>query len=305
MFAAVELIKPDKAGLLQRIRWPGRAGRVRVEKKSVADTAYFVLKLPAGKKGPDLMKLRAAAGREYSRLVLPERLVLPKNSPVGRFDDGDFLRRLCLNGLLAALKSAGTKPAKLSVALYDLAGRCLETACELLRHFSCVFVVTIKKDRYLELDEYAMQHYGTRFTLLTPPCRPPDCPIVLTPFGTEGFRFSPDQTVFSAVEAPSVYWVHRQAVALPPPYLSALPEDISPGTFAAALAAQAGRSELYELLPDYYIHDGLRILPEDLAQRLMGLDSGHGDDYNSVMPKGDKKIEQAEDFPSQNLQFHF
>ena len=283
MFAAVELTAPEKVGFLQRLKWPGLAGRIKIEKRNANGAAYFLLKLPAGRKGPDLTKLKSASGREYSRLLLPEELSLPEDSPVGRYDDSGFMQRLCLNGMLAVAGMSGIPAARLSVTLCDPAGRCFDTACGLLRYFACVFVVTAQKERYTRLNEYAMSKYGAGFILLSPPCTLPVCHAVFAPFGARDCDFSPYQPVFSPKELSSVFWVSSRDVILPEPYLSALPSGISPGVFAAALAEKTGKTELYGLLPPFFIRGGRKFSLSETARHLMTLDTGRGGGYNSFI----------------------
>lgn len=282
MLAAVCLTEARRRWLSRRRRPP----EVQAEFVPAGSGRYVKIIAETGKDGePDWAAVRRAAGREAGRLLLPDGLVPPPDSRIGRFGGAALNRRLMENAGLALLKAVGMHPRLVQVGVYDPQGVCPELPLRFLPLAADVRVFTARPDRYARARFVAMEQFGAALTVADTPAALSSSLLLLAPDGlTDAAGLSPARGLALVVSPPGTASGRIAAAEkgtadgyrprVPPALAAACPPGCGIESFLAGLYELSGVKEIADGPPEFLRIGGRRISLKDAAWRLAGLDIG-------------------------------
>ncbi|MCR4615254.1 MAG: hypothetical protein K5756_03815 [Clostridiales bacterium] len=250
MFVVLQPEKRDN-GLLSRLSgWlhPYEPQLTQVAVKNGAP--FFTLDCPeifSKKEGSYLLpwdKIVSAVGRCFSRMLIPERIIIPRGIPINRFVPRYLPYRILVASVASILRECRLKPSDIHVAVIDSTGILSDDIEQLIMLSSCIKILTNRRRKYEEISIKLMKKYGAVLIIADDCSSINNCNFLITtydksvPKGFDGFVFcvsSENETFYSLND-----------IELPYEYEKLVPQDINRLDFAGALYELCGAKKLLE-----------------------------------------------------------
>lgn len=196
-------------------------------------------------------KLDKIIGAQRNRLLCDKALGLPKELGYRRYENNEFLCRMCTNVALCILSRESLK--NVTVGLVDTDASFTTLPEHLLRYTDSVVVVSDKTDVYSEVAETILYETGAPLRLSKTTRSLYDCDIVIAPKGVDNsFSLKQNAVVLTTKKPESEYQitvVYDYNIELPQYIRDICPEGIDDTYFASALYTLGHMYKLGSLIP--------------------------------------------------------
>ena len=217
-------------------------------------------------------KIKKMLGRGTREVLCRQDLSLPIDCGFHRYTSSLFMRRLCENGVLVALKEANCIPSSINVSLYDPKAIHSDMAEYLLRHCGSLRIITNHTDFYHRESDRLMEEYGASILVGDQMDWLSTCHVLVAPDKIrKRLQISPSTIVFTG-EKPAVdirgELYYRYKASLPEKYEELLPKELEPEYFMSALYELEKIHELGCLVPEYFVSNESCVSLEEISKHI-------------------------------------
>lgn len=248
MFATLQL-QPQETEFLKKIYRRLRPARTQAIQVAVkGGTPFFCVEAARRRNGIPWDDIAFCAGRCAGRMLLPQGLIPPDDSPVKPFLPSALAPLTLFNTVCEVLSRRATPPTEECITLLDARGLLAHRAGRLLPFASLVRIVTENTAAYERTADRVMEEYGAALLIQNTLSGARDSTVLIAPDGlAESFFPEKKCAVFTNRETRGGHiCVLISGIDLPEQYGRLLPAGIDPDLFAGALYEECGLRALGE-----------------------------------------------------------
>lgn len=229
---------------------------------------YFIIDIQLKNGRIDWDMVYNTAGRESSRLIIPEGINPPKNSFVKSYDSSKFLTHVFYNTIFQLLKSIETSPDSIIIGIYDPYAKAAAVSPLFLKYCRHLKIVTDVPDKYYKYSEKAMSEYGAGMIISDLCDSFENCNVIIAPFGMSGCKYYPHNALVFDIDGVCGYTVTKDCIRLPKIYTHDMPKRISEAVFAAALYERARVKEIGNIICRVMVNNGRKMSLYDILSNI-------------------------------------
>lgn len=244
MFVVLELAERKNRGIISSVLNMLTRSKAGLIEASAFGARYLQLTAPARDGLPDWDEVAELSGRLSKRMVMPDGLTPPPDSPIRPLACPNYEKRVLLETACELVKRTRMPMYRRSLGLIDPDGLHADLLFELLKHYTSVRVVTRSIDTYRQAADDMMERLGAPVRMGSSLSILDGCVLILAPgaaFGEGGGKY-PCPVLAGSVFTPAVHC--GLITGLRPPVSAELrgqcPPGIEPHRFAAALYEDQG-----------------------------------------------------------------
>lgn len=272
MFVVLNTVQAQKKSALGKIMSKlmaiFRHAKTSVREARAGNIKYFIIDTELKNGKIEWNKVYNVAGREASRLIIPEGINPPRESHVKAYDSSKFILHVFYNTIFSILKNMQMSPDSIVIGIYDPYAKAAEVSPSFLKYCRHLKVVTDFPDKYYEYSEKAMSEYGAGIIVSDTCYSFENCNIIIAPFGMAGCNYYPHNALVFDIDGICGYSVTNECIKLPKIYTRELPPRVSEAAFAAALYERARVKQIGNIIPKFMVINGRKMSLYDILANI-------------------------------------